>query len=138
MPKRFGLLRRVLACFCAALCLALSAQVVTAILDRIQHISGIAHDADTTAGDIVYLDVGEADHDHDGGAGSHHRAPTDADGPIDHAHVTPGALEPLMGSAVAPFALPSRTIVANELTPRIHPDPAERRRERPPKNSSNA
>jgi hypothetical protein len=120
--------------FCMALCLALSAQVTVALLDRVQHVLDIDHAPNAVAGEVVasqhHEDIHHAvPHHHDDGGAPQH----DDHGAPGHHHSGDGVLAPWLAVASLDVT-PQRaalTVAPHRLTPR--PDAAERRRERPPK-----
>ena len=126
--------RRMLAMFCMALCLALSAQMTIAVRDRVQHVLDVAHAPSALAG---HVDVHDH-HDHHDHAAPHAHGQEQQDDDADdnfvsHQHRCGGILVPWLAS-------PSVVIVGSCVQDAAYrhaalapPDIAERRRDRPPK-----
>ena len=134
-----GSLRRYLAMFCVALCLALSAQMSVAMLDRLQHLFDIEHAPTMLAGEIDHDDdhhlSGGHRHEHGSAAHEHEneRAVHGYDQPVSHQHQGDGMLAPWLASTAFVFAGLRVAQTAYPTDRSGRPDVADRRRERPPK-----
>jgi hypothetical protein len=139
MARSFSRQTRPLAQFCMALCLALSAQITLALLDRLQHAFDIDHAPSALAG-VVTADISHHHsdaHHHAGSAPHHHDHDADAGdehhGAAPHQHHSDGVLAPWLAQVAFVVRRPHIlfAIVPHRLA--AHPDAAARPRERPPK-----
>lgn len=146
LGKTIAVAKRRVALFCAALCLALCAQLSIAMLDRLQHVFGIQHAPSVLAGEFDlghknhHAHESSAPHHHDDGFPdeqpfSHHQDEgfPDDNQPLAHHHHGGGVFAPWIVSASVDVAWKSVPAVAYNHGIRAHPDAATWRRERPPK-----
>ncbi len=148
LGSNIAVAKRRVALFCAALCLALCAQLSIAMLERLQHAFGIQHAPNILAGEF---DLGHKNHhadewsaphhhddglsDHDQSLGHHHQDESFPDDgqPVAHHHHGGGVFVPWIVSASIDVTMKSVPAVVHGHSIGAHPDAATWRRERPPK-----